>query len=378
MPLVLHVITGLAVGGAEMALYRLITGSRGGDYTHAVVTLTPDGAMRKRFHEAGIELVIFNFNVSPVSQFFSLISLMRKIRPDIVQTWLYHADLLGGLAASLAGIRSVIWGVHSTNLVGSGASGTTRIARRLCAWVSRVVPHTIVCVAEASKRAHTAVGYDAKRMVVVPNGFELSQLAATGEQRALLRSQCGIGEDEVVIGSLGRFNPAKDPHNFVRAAEVLARRSPHVRFLMVGRGLDDDNAELASWIAHADCRDRFVLLGERADVPACLAAMDIFCLHSRTEAFPLVLGEAMAMGLPCVVTDVGDAPLMLADAGVVVPKEDSASLARELQRLVAMEPETRRRLGQKAKARIQAEFTLEQSRRQLEAIYLRVTKESRR
>jgi glycosyltransferase involved in cell wall biosynthesis len=378
MPRVLHVITGLAVGGAEMALYRLIVNSRGSIYTHAVVALTADGAMRQRFREAGVELDVFDFKSAPISHFFRLILLIRKIRPDIVQTWMYHADLLGGLAAFLAGARNVIWGVHSTNLVGSGRSGTTRIARRLCAWLSGMVPRAIVCVAETSKRAHAEIGYDAGRMVVVPNGFELSQLVASAEQRSLLRAQCGIGEGEVVIGSLGRFNPVKDPHNFVRAAAMLASRYPHVRFLMVGRGLDSGNAELAAWLADTGYRDRFVLLGERSDVPVCLAAMDIFCLHSRTEAFPLVVGEAMAMGLPCVVTNVGDAALIVADSGEVVAKENPISLAQGLARLLDMAPEQRLQMGQKAKARIRAEFTIERSRRHFESIYQRVIREESR
>jgi glycosyltransferase involved in cell wall biosynthesis len=373
---VLHVITGLSPDGAEMALYRLVTGERGG-CRHAVVSLTPGGAVGERLREADIELTAFDFRVSPLSHFLELLALMRRTRPDIVQTWMYHADMFGGLAARLAGNRNVIWGIRATELK-AGDSRATAAVRRLCAWLSRWVPHTIVCVAEAARRTHVAAGYDPARMVVVPNGFDLSQLAATAAQRDELRKQCGFGPGQAVIGTLGRFNANKDQHNFVRAAALLARQHRDVRFLMAGRGLDAGNEELMRWIAQTGHADRFVLLGERSDVPVCLAAMDVFCLSSRTEGFPNAVGEAMAMGVPCVVTDVGDAAMLVGDAGVVVPKEDAHALAGGLAGVLNLAPDARRQLGQKARARIQAEFTMERARERFETIYRRITEEGRR
>jgi glycosyltransferase involved in cell wall biosynthesis len=234
------------------------------------------------------------------------------------------------------------------------------------------VPQTIVCAAEASRRAHVSVGYDATRMLVVPNGFDVARFCASPEQRAAIRNQCGFRSDSLVIGILGRFHPVKDHHNFVRAAGLLAARYPNVRFMMVGRELDANNRELADWIAKAGHESRFALLGERSDVPACLAAMDVFCLSSRTEGFPNVVGEAMAMGLPCVVTDVGDAAMLVTDTGVVVAKEDAEALAAGLSRVIDMTPEARARLGQMAKARIHSEFTMARARERFEDIYLRL------
>jgi glycosyltransferase involved in cell wall biosynthesis len=371
MPLVLHVISGLKVGGAEMVLYRLIVNSRGGRFTHAVIALHPEGAMRQRFIDAGIEIVVLDFKRSPVLNFFCLISLLRRRRPDIVQTWMYHADLLGGLAARMAGNRNVIWGVRSTEVNAGGLSAIVAV-RKVCALLSWWVPHSIVCAAEVSRRAHVAVGYDAARMVVIPNGFDLAGLVATAAQRTALRETCGFGVNDVVVGSLGRFNQDKDQKNFVCAAGRLAQQNPQVRFLLVGRDLVAGNAELARWLVQTGHANRFVLLGERADVPACLAATDIFCLSSRTEGFPNVVGEAMAMGLPCVVTDVGDAAMLVADVGEVVPKEDSVALALGLARVLEMTPDARQKLGQKAKARIQAKFTIERARERFETLYEQV------
>lgn len=365
---VVHVISGLAVGGAEMALYRLILESRGGHYTHTVISLTPEGGMRQRFIAAGINLIVLDVKRSPVSHFLRLCHLLRTMRPAIVQTWLYHADFLGGLAARVTGNRNVIWGIRTTDVDG-GCARSTGIVRQLCAAISGWLPHTIVCVAEAARRSHSLIGYDAARMVVVGNGFDLSILTASYPQRRRLRAQCGFHAGDIVLGTLGRFNLDKDHANFVKAAGQLGREHGHLRFLMVGKNLDATNRELMRWIDDTGLSDRFVLLGERADIPACLAAMDIFCLSSRTEAFPNALGEAMAMGLPCVATDVGDVALLMADTGVLVQKNSPNALALGVAGLVALGPEHRARLGQSAKARIHLTFTMACVRQRFETIY---------
>lgn len=365
---ILHVITGLEVGGAEMALYRLILEFRGSQYTHTVIALTSEGGMYARFVESGINLIVLDVRHSPVSQILRLYRLVRTLRPDIVQTWLYHADFLGGLAARIAGNRNVIWGLRTTDVDG-GCARSTSVVRKLCAALSSRVPHTIVCVAEAARRSHSLIGYDMARMVVVGNGFDLSVLTSSQFERKQLRAQCGFDADHIVLGTLGRFNLDKDHANFVQAAGQLARRHDRLRFLMVGKDLDSNNTDLMRWINDTGYADRFVLLGERKDVAACLAAMDIFCLSSRTEAFPNAVGEAMAMGLPCVATDVGDVGVLMADAGVLVPKANPDALAQGVAKLLALGPEYRKQLGERARERIRATYTMACVRQQFERIY---------
>jgi glycosyltransferase involved in cell wall biosynthesis len=176
---------------------------------------------------------------------WKLVRLIRTSRPDIVQTWMYHSDLLGGLAARLAGNSNVVWGIRTTD-VSAGGSRTTIVVRNLCALLSRYVPRKIICAASASRKAHVDIGYDPASMVVVPNGFNTAHLVASAKERALLRSACGFQEEHIVIGSIGRFNPVKDQRNFVRAMGKLAQKHQSVRFLMVGRGLDPSNTELVA------------------------------------------------------------------------------------------------------------------------------------
>ena len=227
-------------------------------------------------------------------------------------------------------------------------------------------------MAQAAWKSHLAIGYDAYRMVVIPNGFDLLRLQATAKQRQALRNHCHFENNAVVVGFLGRFHPDKGQHNFVQAAGFLAKENDDARFFMVGRDLDASNLQLNQWISDTGFANRFVLLGERADVPICLAAMDVFCLSSRTEAFPSVVGEAMAMGLPCVVTDVGDTAMLVADTGIVVPKENPEALAIGMGQLLAMPYVARQLLGQKAKTRIQTEFSMPRCTERFEAVYQNV------
>jgi glycosyltransferase involved in cell wall biosynthesis len=281
---------------------------------------------------------------------------------------MYHADLLGGIAARMAGIKNIIWGIRTTDVNAAGFSFTVFV-RKVCSWLSSSVPRVIVCAAEASRKSHIAVGYDEGRMLVIPNGFDITLFTPMPRQGADFRHLCGFDDNSVIVGYVGRFHPVKDQANFVCAAGLSVASYPNVYFMMVGRDLVASNAELKSWIIKTGHADHFVLLGERSDMPLCLAAMDVFCLTSRTEGFPNVVGEAMAMSLPCVVTDVGDAAILVADTGVIVPAEDSVAFAKGLDKLLAMSPAEREKLGQSAKARIHSGFSIDKTREQFEELY---------
>ncbi len=368
---VLHVIGNLESGGAERSLQRLIAGTgRDAGYTHAVVSLSSIGVVGAEMESNGVRVRQLGMRslLGVPGAFLRLFRLIREEAPDIVQTWMYHADLFGGIASRLAGNPRVIWGVRSTDMI-SGTSRLTVWLRRLCAILSSRVPRLIVCAAEASRRAHEDIGYDASRMVVVPNGFDVPVWERHVAESRRLRQECGWSGDVRVIGCVGRFNHYKDHRNFVRASKRVADQVPQARFLMVGRDLDRANPELVSWIEQTGHADRFILLGERSDVEACLQAMDVLCLSSRSEGFPNVVGEAMALAVPCCVTDVGDAAFLVGDTGVIVPREDSEALARGLVQLLEMPVAERESLGQRARERISAQFSAQRTRERFEAMY---------
>jgi glycosyltransferase involved in cell wall biosynthesis len=211
-----------------------------------------------------------------------------------------------------------------------------------------------------------------KKMTVIPNGFDVEAYKPDLDIRNHIRHFLNVSPDTLIIGSVGRFNEYKDHRSFVLALARLASADSKTCFLLVGRDVDSDNVTLMRWIEETGHADRFRLLGERSDMPAIFASMDIFCLHSRSEGFPNVLGEAMCMSLPSVVTDVGDAGMLLGDAGLVVSTQDPEALARGLLTLIQSSPEARESLGNIARERIKENYSIEVVKRQYEDLYDKV------
>ena len=358
---VVHVIIGLSVGGAELMLKRLIESHRNEPAVeHTVISLTDLGALGETLISEGFEVYCLGMSSmvkGPVT-LFRLRRLLRQLSPDIVHTWMYHADLLGGVAARTTGFRNVVWCIRSTD-IRKGGSKVTILIRKVCAWLSEYLLRAIVCAAESSRQVHEVVGYAPNKMQVIPNGFELEKLVPVNTSGAAVRDELGISKSCKVVISVGRFNPVKDHRSFIEAAGMVAAQRDDVRFILVGRGLESENPELQSMIEATHKRGAFYLLGERDDVPACLAASDIFCLHSVTEGFPNVLGEAMAVGVPCITTDVGDAAFLLDQPEWVVPAGSPKRLAEKILNMLSMPDSARKKLGETAALRIRGDFTMD-------------------
>lgn len=316
---IVHVIIGLNVGGAELMLKRLVLHShQKGMFEHVVISLTELGVIGPTLREQGVE--VYSLGMKSMlfvpSTLLKLRRLLKKIHPDVVQTWMYHADFLGGLAAKSVGVKNIIWGIRTTD-VSQGASRFTVYLSKLCAKLSYYIPDTIVCAAHVSKDYHIGIGYDESKMIVIPNGFDLEALKATDEDGWKIRRQNNLSTDDIVIGSVGRFNPVKNQKLFIDVAALLVKEHPNLKFLMVGRYNTTENKELMSWINDYEIADNFRLLGERDDVPKCLKAMDVFCLHSKTEGFPNVLCEAILLEKIVVSTNVGDVKYLISETGTV-------------------------------------------------------------
>ena len=375
MTVVVHVISGLARGGAETVLYRYLNNlSEEARQHHVVISLGSCGFFGDKLEALGISVHALGMGGlwSWPGAFAKLVKIMRLARPDVVQTWLYHADLLGGLAAKLSGKPPVIWGVHTVNLPTSTAKPTMAV-RRLCALMSRWLPHSIICVARATMEKHAALGYDRARMHIVPNGFDLPNLETLEFDARLLRQSLGLESHHRVVGCVGRFHPDKDYRTFLQAASLLKEQCPNVRFMLVGRGLTSDNVELSDWIAEGGLGDCIHTLGERNDISACMAAMDVFCLPSQTEAFPLVLGEAMAAARPVVSTDVGDAAFLVGGTGTIVPPRSPQALSQGLKRMLNLSELARKELGLSSRERIKDNFSIQFFLARMQDLYQSIT-----
>lgn len=323
---ILHVITGLSDGGAEAVLHRLVLN----DFTdkHNVVSLTDEGKYGNRLREAGVSVTTLEIprGLITFGGFYTLWRIIRTTRPDVVQTWMYHADLLGGIAARLARIP-VVWGIRNTILDPGRSARSTIWVVGLCARLSRWLPARIVVCAKAAASVHKAIGYDAQRMVIIPNGYDVSRFSPDAEARGQIREQWGIPDNVPLLGMVARFDPYKDHANLIGALARLNARGFKFYGILIGTGVDSTNKTLMHHISSSGLTEKVRLLGPLENIPDVMNALDLHVLSSSAEAFPNVLAEAMACGTPCVATDVGDAAAILGDTGWLAPSGNSTALA---------------------------------------------------
>lgn len=359
---VMNVITGLGLGGAETALTRLVQGLNRDRIEASVVSLLPDGVLAQPIRTAGIPLYnlgMTNFAHLP-NAVIRLRRLIRDLKPNLVQTWLYHADLVGSLA--LFGMDQppvLAWNLRCSAMAMEHYSLTSRLVRRGCALLS-TRPALIIANSQAGLDAHTALGYRPRRTELIPNGFDLNRFKPDPEARAAMRREWGIADDVTVIGLVARWDPQKDHASFVRAAALLAGQRQDVAFVLAGLGLEEDAPGIGDLLRHAEIAAPVRLLGARNDIPQIMAGLDIGGLCSAFgEGFPNTVGEAMACGLPCVVTDVGDSAVLVGENDRVVPPGNAPALAAAWGELVSMGTKSRARLGTAARSRITEHYGLE-------------------
>jgi glycosyltransferase involved in cell wall biosynthesis len=369
---VTHVITALGVGGAEEMLYRLIRYSDQAAFEHQVISMTVNGPVGEKIQALGVPVrtVGMRRGVPNPLGALRLAHWLRQDRPDFVQTWMYQADLLGGLVARLVGDMPVAWNIQSSDLDTRSVKRIKLWTVRACALTSHLLPTRIVCCSEASREVHAELGYAREKMLIIPNGSDLTTFKPDAEARSSLRRELGLREKTPVVGLVARFDPQKDHRTFVRAAALLHTRVPDVNFVLCGDGITWKNPQLTTWIDAAGIRSCCHLLGRRLDAPRLTAALDVASSSSSYgEGWPLVIGEAMACGVPCVVTDVGDSTLIVGDTGRVVPRRDPAALADAWYELLAVGPDVRARLSLAARRRTEEHFSLTSAIAKYEELY---------
>ncbi len=358
------VINGTGVGGAERMLARVLTRLSKDEFAVKVFSLDGCGPIAEQLTRAGIPVVALDCVRRRIPNPFDVLTLTRELtrfRPDVVQGWMYLGNLYGGLAAKLAQRDlPVSWNIRHSTLDPQIDSRSLRWSAWLGAKLSKWIPERIILCAEAARAAHLAVGYAGNKFEVIPNGFDLTEFRPDPAARQRIREELGVCDDTPLVGLVGRFHPHKDHQTFVRAARVVAVRLPSTHFVCVGDDQIYTTTDVWRWIDEAGLRERFHLLGARRDVAAIDASLDVSVCASTTEGFPNVIGEAMACGVPCVATNVGECAEVVGGTGRIVQKQNPQQLGEAIVELLNLPPAERLALGQAARNRVCENYAIGQ------------------
>lgn len=368
---ILHIINDLSVGGAEMMLYRLLSEMDKERFNCAVISLKNSNGLRAQIEGLGVPVYTLGIDQSFPSPalIWRLLYLLRRIKPDIIQGWLPHSNL----AALAAGVFApaevpILWNIQqSLNSLAYEKPGTVK-AIKLSARLSHQ-PAGIIYNSRAGAEEHSAFGYKCDRSIVIYNGVNTTLFSPSTEARRSVRSELGLAEDAVLIGLIGRYHAIKNHSNFIHAAALLKREYPGAQFVLAGSNVCHDNKPLRELILESGLIEQVHLLGERQDIERITAALDVAVSASHSEGFPNVIAEAMACAVPCVVSDVSDLSWAVKGAGLVVPGNHPASMARALAEVLALSIERRKALGQAARARAMEHFRLDYVVAQYAAFY---------
>jgi glycosyltransferase involved in cell wall biosynthesis len=370
---VVHVITGLNLGGAETWLARLLPRLPAERFACRVVSLLDGGELAGAIRSLGVPVDSLGMGrgLPDPRGLWRLARLLREYRPQVVQTWLYHADLLGLLAARWSGCGAAVsWGLRCAYMDLARYGLGTRLTLRACVALSGW-PEAVTANSQAGADHHLALGYRPRRLAVLENGVDGGHFRPDAEARARLRREWGVAPEAPLFGLVARVDPMKGHAVFCRAASELLRSRPDARFLFCGEGTQPGGAELDALIARHGLADAAVRLGRRVDVAQVHAALDVLALPSLGEGFPNAVLEALACAVPCVCLDVGDARAMCGPGGLVAPPELSGPgvpeadragfLTRAFGQLLGLGAAERAALGARGRAHVLGRYGLDQA-----------------
>jgi glycosyltransferase involved in cell wall biosynthesis len=343
-----------------MLLYKLLSSIDRTRFASTVISLKPAGDVGPMI--SSLDVPVYDLSIEGVVGGFRGLrraaSLIRAMRPHVIQTWLHHADLFGTVAARLSGNSNLVWSLQCASLSATDVPRRNLHLVRVLGVLS-ALPRVVISVSEAGRLAHSDAGYHPRRWEVIPNCFDTRSFSPDMHARARVRARLSMGEHDALIGIIGRYHPMKGHALFLQAAKKLTEKRPDVMFVMAGKNVDERNQELTERIDDLGLAHNVRLLGMWPDMPELMNAFDILAVSSTSEGFPTVLGEAMACGVPCVATDVGDCRAVIAETGRVVVPGDPGALAGAWEELLNLPVRDRRELGRAARERICSSYGID-------------------
>ncbi|OQW92597.1 MAG: glycoside hydrolase [Thiotrichaceae bacterium IS1] len=374
------IITGLSTGGAEMMLLKLLSRIDHSCFEPIVISLANRSEIAQQIESLGIPVYFIGMKPGrfSISGFLRLIRLLQKLKPDIIQGWMYHGNVVAQIVAYFTAKRTpVLWNIRGTHTDLQAEKFSTALTIWLGARLS-TLPVKIINNSKTSALLHERkLGYSANKRVIIPNGFDTKVFCPSTTAYIQLRQELDLPADSLLIGLIGRYHPMKDHANFLQAAAHLLTIYPNTHFVLAGAGVELSNPELLKLVNELRLTKAVHLLGRRDDLPYITAGLDIASSSSYGEGFPNVVGEAMSCGVPCVVTDVGDSAWIVGNTGKVVPPRNPITLADAWRELIEMGTEGRHQLGEQARQRVIENFSLDAIVRQYERLYKQIYNETR-
>ena len=369
---ILHIIPGLPTGGAEMMLYKLLSVTDRNIFDPMVISLTDYGSLGKDIKPLDIPVYKIDMNAGCPKpwEVWRFIKLIRKIMPELIQGWMYHGNLAALLAKwVLPNHVPLLWNIrHTPDDLKKEKRTTARVISLGARLSSR--PDRIIYNSNVSAQKHESMGYSDKHKQIIPNGFNCEQFKPFNNAHLQLRRLLGLKEDTLLIGLIARYHIMKDHVTFLHSAGRLIMMYPNVHFILVGYGVDKTNHLLIKIIENLGLIGKVHLLGERADIAEITAGLDIASSSSSWgESFSNTIGEAMACGVPCVVTDVGDSGWIVGDTGIVIKPRDEKALTKAWVTLIELGSEGREQLGRSARQRVIEHFSINIVVKQYEDLY---------
>ena len=327
---IIHIITGLGDGGAERTLFKICKYDTKNE--HTVISLKGHGKYFSLLKKLDIKIYCLDMKFFSVNKFIFIIKLLRTFRPHIVQTWLVHGDFIGGIAAKFAGIGNIVWNIRYSNFQIRKAKFTTILIIKLLAKLSFVIPKSIVVVSKRAKKIYEIKGYDKKKLKFIPNGYDLSILKPSKFQKTSFKNKFKIKKKVPLIGNVARYDPKKDHLNLLNALSLIQLKKINFLCILVGSNVDKNNIRLVSEIKRLKLSKNVKLLGQHDNILQVMNGLDLYVQSSSYgEGFPNVVAEAMACGTPCIVTDVGDASLIIDKTGWLIPPNNPKKLSKAIK-----------------------------------------------
>ncbi|PGM73301.1 glycoside hydrolase [Bacillus cereus] len=370
---VVHIITGLSTGGAEMMLYKLLKNMDKEQFQPIVISLTNKGSLGEKIEGLGIKVWCCNLDrgFNATYRFSKLISLLYKFKPDIIQGWMYHGNLISQLLKPFFPKTKIVWNIRGSHYDLKQEKKTTAAIIYLCAKMS-IFPSKIINNSSLSAIKHEELlGYKKSKRIIIPNGFDTDMYKPSCITKEILKNEYNLSTDTITIAIIGRYHPVKGHDVFIKAVKqvIEIKRECKFKFIFIGRDVDSKNKVLVKMIKAANIEKYCLLLGERNDIQELLKEINVIVSASHSEGFSNVIGEAMSCGIPCIATDVGDSKWIISETGFIVPPNDPQSLAEGLLKILDLPLDERQKLGIKARERIVQNFSIEIVVKKYETLY---------